>query len=79
MNKKALEQSPRFRPHQMIINYCLNIQRGFKQKNFVNDLLASFLVNDPNRVFWLTNKIPLFQYSEGIFSALRRGMASKLL
>ena len=35
----------------------------------VNELLATWKNHKPNGVFVLINKILLFQYSEGIFSA----------
>ena len=49
-----------------------------KQKKFVNEPKASYQVHDLNQVVWLINKILLFQYSEGIFSAHRRGVAFKV-
>ena len=38
----------------------------------VNELLATWKIHEQNCVFKLINKILLFQYSEGIFSAHER-------
>ena len=46
-----------------------------KQKNFANELLAFYQIHDLNRVSKLINRILLFQYSEGIFSAPGIGVA----
>ena len=60
--------------------YCRDIYaRILKQKNFDNELLANSQDHELNRDVQLINKILLFQYSEGIFSAQKRGVASKLI
>ena len=60
--------------------YCRDIYaRILKQKNFDNELLANSQDHELNRDVQLINKIRLFQYSEGIFSAQKRGVASKLI
>ena len=60
--------------------YCRDIYaRILKQKNFDNELLANSQDHELNRDVQLINKIRLFQYSEEIFSAQKRGVASKLI
>ena len=45
----------------------------------VNELLATWKNHKPNGVFVLINKILLFQYSEGIFSAHKRAVTLTLV
>ena len=44
----------------------------------VNELLATWKIHEQNCVFKLINKILLFQYSEGIFSAHKRAVTLTL-